>query len=122
MCRDTTLYPSPTTFNPSRYLGSNPAPSPYDVVFGFGRRICPGRLLADVSVWITIAMAVWAFDIRAVGEKISEEEMLRGTGGAVKYVLFLFLRSGLTFCSHLNKFKCEIVPRDAKVAELLVGE
>ena len=84
MCRDASVYPSPATFDPNRYLGSSLAPSPYDVVFGFGRRICPGRLLADVSVWITIAMAVWAFDIRPSGAKISEEEMLRGTGGTVK--------------------------------------
>lgn len=85
MCRDPSLYPSPTQFDPTRYLGSSPAPSPYDVVFGFGRRICPGRLLADVSVWITVAMVVWAFDIQSTGEiGLDEEEMLRGTGGAVK--------------------------------------
>jgi len=56
MALDDTVYKDPFTFDPSRYL---PAPlgggEPFfHDVYGFGRRICPGRHLANESVWIAI--------------------------------------------------------------------
>ncbi|KAK7983339.1 hypothetical protein PG989_010741 [Apiospora arundinis] len=60
--RDESVYPDPETFNPDRFLGPNPAPHP-DFVFGFGRRVCPGKLLAEQSVWLTIAHSLAVFDI-----------------------------------------------------------
>ncbi|KAF9456706.1 cytochrome P450 [Collybia nuda] len=64
MTLDENVYRDPTTFNPSRYL---PEPEgnaePYPNVFGFGRRICPGRYLADASVWIAIASVLATLDI-----------------------------------------------------------
>ncbi|KAG6903267.1 hypothetical protein C0995_000162 [Termitomyces sp. Mi166 len=51
------IYRDPLKFDPSRYL---PAPTgrgePFSTShFGFGRRICPGRHLAEDSLWIAIA-------------------------------------------------------------------
>ncbi|KAI0535326.1 cytochrome protein [Xylaria digitata] len=60
---DPAVYPEPHVFNPSRFLGPNSAPDPVNHIFGYGRRICPGRHLAITSVWITIAQTLAAFDI-----------------------------------------------------------
>ncbi|KAG8947338.1 hypothetical protein FRC04_010786 [Tulasnella sp. 424] len=72
--RDNRLYQNPTEFNPERFLrrnedgGSptlNPGTlSPWDFVFGFGRRICPGRDLGFQAAWMTAVFVLWAFDIR----------------------------------------------------------
>ncbi|KAH8823697.1 cytochrome P450 [Flagelloscypha sp. PMI_526] len=42
MSRDTRFYPRPEDFDPTRFLGPNPAPNP-DFLFGFRPRICPVR-------------------------------------------------------------------------------
>lgn len=60
---DPAVYSNPSEFNPSRFLGPNPDPDPAQYVFGYGRRICPGRYLALSSTWVTIARALAVFDI-----------------------------------------------------------
>ncbi|KAI1756353.1 cytochrome protein [Xylaria castorea] len=60
---DPAVYPNPSEFNPSRYLGPDPAPDPTSHIFGYGRRICPGRYLADTSAWLTIAQSLSVFNI-----------------------------------------------------------
>ncbi|KAJ8131439.1 hypothetical protein O1611_g2188 [Lasiodiplodia mahajangana] len=60
---DPAVYPNPSEFDPSRYLGPNPAPDPTSHIFGYGRRICPGRYLAYTSVWLTIARSLAVFNI-----------------------------------------------------------
>ncbi|KAF8199264.1 cytochrome P450 [Mycena galopus ATCC 62051] len=66
------VYPDPYSFKPERYLLDgklNPAMTDLNIVFGFGRRICPGRHMAASSVWISIARILATFDIsKAVGE------------------------------------------------------
>ncbi|KAJ6546378.1 cytochrome P450 [Mycena sp. CBHHK59/15] len=69
MTHDESIYPSPFQFMPERYSrtenevdGLNP--DPRRLVFGFGRRTCPGQALADDSVFIIAAMALAAFDLR----------------------------------------------------------
>lgn len=61
---DPAVYPDPTVFNPERFLGASPKPNPQEFIFGFGRRICPGKLLADSSVWLTVAKSLATLDIR----------------------------------------------------------
>jgi len=43
MSRDENVYPDPTRFDPTRFLGNNQQMDPNKFVFGFGRRVCPGR-------------------------------------------------------------------------------
>lgn len=50
-------------FKPERFLGPNAELDTHNMAFGFGRRICPGKELADASVFISIAMSLAAFDI-----------------------------------------------------------
>ncbi|KAF8960130.1 cytochrome P450 [Flammula alnicola] len=58
------IYPEPFTFNPDRFLVSNPEiDNHFNSLFGFGRRICPGRFLAASSVWIMLASMLAVYDI-----------------------------------------------------------
>ncbi|KAJ3894816.1 cytochrome P450 [Lentinula edodes] len=61
-------YPEPHLFNPSRFLDSNgqidPAiKDPATPVFGFGRRVCPGKHIALDLLWIAIASILTSFSI-----------------------------------------------------------
>jgi len=52
MSQNPDKYPSPSSFDPSRFLDGNgnlmgEEPS---YIFGFGRRICPGRHFANASL------------------------------------------------------------------------
>lgn len=60
-------YSSPMLFNPSRFLGPAPEKDPRGVVFGFGRRICVGKELADTSIWVAIAVCCAVFNIKKQG-------------------------------------------------------
>jgi len=44
-------------------MSDSPAPEATEWMFGFGRRICPGRFFAQTSVWLTIARALAVFNI-----------------------------------------------------------
>ena len=66
MSRDPAEYPDPDAFRPDRFLGtdnSKPPRDPVDYVFGFGRRICPGRHFAQASLFIYCASVLHVFDI-----------------------------------------------------------
>ncbi|KAJ3782567.1 cytochrome P450 [Lentinula aff. detonsa] len=54
---------SPDEFDPTRFLEGGGARPVLDYVFGFGKRECPGRFLAEASVWITIASVLKCFNI-----------------------------------------------------------
>ncbi|KAF5367916.1 hypothetical protein D9758_004438 [Tetrapyrgos nigripes] len=66
MSRDPSVYSNPDIFNPNRFLGPNPEQDPREYVFGFGRRICPGRLLAETFIYTTFAMCIAALDISPI--------------------------------------------------------
>ncbi|KIJ08455.1 hypothetical protein PAXINDRAFT_18410 [Paxillus involutus ATCC 200175] len=58
MSRDEAQYPNAEQFIPARFLtaeGTLTDDNPAKYVFGFGRRICPGRDTGDASVWSAIA-------------------------------------------------------------------
>lgn len=60
---DPHTYSEPSSFDPARYSAPRNEPDPTDEAFGYGRRICPGRFLADESLFITIACLLATFDI-----------------------------------------------------------
>ncbi|KAJ5750727.1 cytochrome P450 oxidoreductase OrdA-like protein [Penicillium manginii] len=63
---DEDVYPDPMNFKPERFLASEshvPERDPRFIVFGFGRRICPGRNVADTNVFLIIAQVLSVFNI-----------------------------------------------------------
>jgi hypothetical protein len=71
---DPAVYKEPNTFNPDRFLGPNPERD-VSSVFGFGRRICPGRFLADSTVFLTIAQSLSVFDISKAIDSVTGKEI-----------------------------------------------
>ena len=101
------VYKDPESFKPERFLGPDEEPSPYAYVFGFGRRICPGRLLADSTLFLTIAQSLAVFDIGKAIQRASDkviEPVIGTTAGLV---------------AHPLPFKCRVVPRSEKHAMLI---
>lgn len=71
------------SFNPDRFLGAKPAPDPQNFVFGFGRRICPGRVLAENSLYLNVAQSLAVYSISR-GEA-EEEPEIKFTPGVVSH-------------------------------------
>ncbi|KAF9045406.1 cytochrome P450 [Panaeolus papilionaceus] len=89
MLHDERVYQDPFRFNPERFIGANPEPSPLNVCFGFGRRsdnfkkiLIKGRVLAEASVFITCAMtlATSNIDKHKEGGKVVEPVYEQTTG------------------------------------------
>ncbi|KAH8105630.1 cytochrome P450 [Phellopilus nigrolimitatus] len=65
---DESTFHEPHAFRPERFLGVDgraPEQDTHAISFGFGRRICPGKELADHTLFLTIAMALAVFKISA---------------------------------------------------------
>lgn len=93
------------TFTPERFLGDTPERDPHSVVFGFGRRICPGRILADSNIFLTISMSLAAFNIgKAVRDGKEVDIQPRFLPGMI---------------SHPAPFEVGIKPRDPKYEEIV---
>ncbi|THD00192.1 hypothetical protein EYZ11_000383 [Aspergillus tanneri] len=75
---DETIYKDPMSFNPERFLGSAPELDPHSVAFGFGRRMCPGRLLADNSLFGYVAQSLTVFNISREKGSDPKAEFLPG--------------------------------------------
>ncbi|KIJ11837.1 hypothetical protein PAXINDRAFT_15291 [Paxillus involutus ATCC 200175] len=101
MSRDEARYPNAEQFIPERFLtaeGTLTDDDPAEYVFGFGRRMCPGRYTADASVWTAIATMLGTLEFTlakdAEGKDITPEP---------KYV------NGIA--RHPKAFPCRISPR-----------
>jgi len=109
MFRDANLYHDPESFIPERYLpgyGKTVERDPTTILFGFGRRRCPGRYFALNSIYITIACILSAFSVSNPVDsngKEREEE--------------LEYEAGLVY--HPAEFKCSIKPRSEKAVEVV---
>ncbi|KAJ7757069.1 cytochrome P450 [Mycena metata] len=60
---DSEVYADPFVFDPTRHLGENPQADPFNFVFGYGRRVCPGATLAEDSLFLAISNILATFNI-----------------------------------------------------------
>ncbi|KAJ6101032.1 hypothetical protein N7499_000662 [Penicillium canescens] len=106
---DPLVYNDPMAFKPERFLdapdGSSPERDPHMLVFGYGRRACPGRTLADANVFLTIAQSLAVFDI---------SKPIRN--GKVEEISINYLPGVI---SHPAPFQLSIQPRSTAHRELI---
>lgn len=102
MTHDPRTYCDPDTFDPDRFLRGEPLPVGH---FGFGRRICVGKHLAEASIWIVAASLLATMDI--VKECGPDD---------VEITPEVRLTNGLT--SHPRSFPCRFVPRSCAARDL----
>uniref|UniRef100_A0A8C9AJ15 Cytochrome P450 family 27 subfamily B member 1 n=1 Tax=Prolemur simus TaxID=1328070 RepID=A0A8C9AJ15_PROSS len=63
--RDTAQFPEPNSFRPARWLGEDPAPHPFaSLPFGFGKRSCIGRRLAELELQMALAQILTHFEVQ----------------------------------------------------------
>jgi cytochrome P450 len=88
MAHDAEVYPDPFHFDPSRHLGEKPQLDPFKFVFGFGKRLCPGIHLAELSLFLNMARILSLFDISkpvdVYGNDIDQK--VDWTDGIISYV------------------------------------
>ncbi|KAL1734779.1 cytochrome P450 [Schizophyllum commune] len=113
---DPDLFDEPYTFNPDRYMLTEHGTKPgvddsafrNTLIFGFGRRICPGMHLANVSVALAAMKLLWAFEFRPATDP--------KTGKTVQLDI-MKKRDGIA--AGPPPFKCDIRCRSPARAELL---
>lgn len=107
MARDKKVYgPDADEFRPERFLEAD-LRDPKEFVFGFGRRICPGRYMSDNSIFIAFASILHACTISKAVDK-------NGMTIPVE------ARWAPSITVHLEPFVCSIKPRFEHI-ESLVG-
>ena len=73
---DPETYPDPEEFKPERFLnedGSVRDDPALSLVFGVGKRICPGRHLVDSTVFIVTSSVLSVFNVTKVKDKNGNE-------------------------------------------------
>ncbi|RPD77561.1 cytochrome P450 [Lentinus tigrinus ALCF2SS1-7] len=104
---DEKMYPDPERFSPERHLKGPETLDPTSVVFGMGRRICPGRYFADTTMFLLIASVLQLFDISPRLDDHSRPVLTeaRPTTGII---------------SHLeNWWHCTVKPRSLETEKLI---
>ncbi|KAJ6552768.1 cytochrome P450 [Mycena capillaripes] len=110
MTHDPDRYANPMVFDPSRFIATSTKSAEQDptkICFGYGRRICPGRLLADSTVFMACSAILAVFNISKAHENgVVIEPPVGQTAGTI---------------SHPLHFKCSVEPRSARALALIRG-
>ncbi|EIW59364.1 cytochrome P450 [Trametes versicolor FP-101664 SS1] len=110
---DPRIYPEPEKFCPERFIGKdgrlNPdVLDPATLIFGSGRRICPGRYFVDAALFLTAASVLQVFDIGPPKDE-------NGCPIKVEY------QASHGFLSYPEDTRCTITPRSAEAVALILG-
>ncbi|KAG1842640.1 cytochrome P450 [Suillus subalutaceus] len=108
MTHDETKYPSPDEFKPERFLHDDGSLTSdrMPLGFGWGRRMCVGRYVADASLWIAMASFLAVF---------SAHKALDDDGMDIPVVP----KFSTGIAIHPEEFPCRIVPRFPCTSETL---
>ncbi|KAI0036365.1 cytochrome P450 [Vararia minispora EC-137] len=101
-------------FRPERHLEGPPPPETREeghVAFGFGKRVCVGRHVANNSLFINIATLLWAATIAPAKSADGTEIPIDVDG---------FVDDGMIF--RPKSFECTVIPRFPEVLPLLKAE
>ncbi|OAX31959.1 cytochrome P450, partial [Rhizopogon vinicolor AM-OR11-026] len=104
MCHNEEKYPNASEFNPDRFLDSDGTltDDTVSMVWGFGRRICPGRYLAESSLWSAMVCMLAVFKFSKAKDETGKEIEIKPQW-----------HGGLTARPVL--FTCSITPRNAEM-------
>ena len=81
------MYPEPDSFKPERFInpdGSLREDPVLTSLFGFGKRLCPGRHLADATLFIVVASVLSVFDIKKGKDTDGGPDAYPFTGGGLR--------------------------------------
>ncbi|KAH7923206.1 cytochrome P450 [Leucogyrophana mollusca] len=111
MSRNEEKYPGPEEFRPERFLSPDGELNDDTVsfAFGFGRRICVGRYLADASIWSAVVSMLAVFKFAKPLDDMGREVEID-----VQW------STGIT--SHPVPFPCRIIPRVATMSAKTLGQ
>ncbi|CEL54881.1 O-methylsterigmatocystin oxidoreductase OS=Aspergillus parasiticus GN=ordA PE=3 SV=1 [Rhizoctonia solani AG-1 IB] len=106
--RDESVFPDPESFIPERFDDKQACKplSPRDIMFGIGRRVCPGQSIADTSIFLVMANILATMDIKKACDESGNEiepEVMRGPA----------------LVCQLRPFKCSISPRSEHAISLI---
>ncbi|KZV89528.1 cytochrome P450 [Exidia glandulosa HHB12029] len=110
---DEETYPEPETFKPERFLKQGALDpdvlDPRNPAFGYGRRVCPGRHIADAELWLFIVTMLSCYNISPAEDGNGEPIIPPST-----------MCSGLV--SSVSKFPCNIQLRNESKRKLILAE
>ncbi|KAJ7022577.1 cytochrome P450 [Mycena alexandri] len=110
MTHDPERYKNPMTFNPSRFIAMDEKEAEQDparICFGHGRRICPGKLLGDATLFMACSAILAVFNISKIRKNgVFVEPKLGQTSTTV---------------SHPLPFECLVEPRNHRALALIQG-
>lgn len=110
MTQRSDVFPDPAAFRPERFQEPDGKVAdmidPTNMVFGFGRRACPGQQFAEASIWLLIANMIATMDISKARDALGNEIKPAAS-----------FSSG--FVSHPNPFQCRIRPRSENAMKLV---
>ncbi|KAJ1309213.1 hypothetical protein OPQ81_004882 [Rhizoctonia solani] len=108
MLHNPQVYRDPHVFNPERFMGppENMERNPENIIFGFGRRRCPGVNVAHSSIWLAITFVLATYNITPA----------LGPDGKPMLPRMKFTRGAI---SHIEPYQCIITPRSPKAVSLI---
>jgi len=111
MNRDEELYTRPDEFIPERFVDTETGPftAINDIrAFGFGRRVCVGRYMADNTVWLAIASVLATLTLTKAKDKNGNEIEISG-----EYTDHFF--------RHPKPYRSSIAPRTPNAEKLILA-